>query len=49
MRITQSRRRFLASATLAGTAGLIGAPRSLYAEPPPETLMVRFEKSPGGI
>jgi NitT/TauT family transport system substrate-binding protein len=37
MRIMQSRRRFLATASLAGAAGLVGAPRSLHAEPPPET------------
>jgi NitT/TauT family transport system substrate-binding protein len=49
MPITQSRRRFLASASSAGAAGLIGVPKSLHAEPPPETPIVRFEKIAGGI
>src|SRR5262245_4552413 len=43
MRIIQSRRRFLASASLASAAGLIGAPKSLHAEPPPETTSVRLQ------
>ncbi len=42
MQTTQSRRRFLASASLAGFAGLVGRPRSLHAEPPPETTTVRL-------
>src|SRR5262245_37202466 len=42
MPIIQSRRRFLASASLASAAGLIGAPKSLRAEPPPETTSVRL-------
>jgi NitT/TauT family transport system substrate-binding protein len=49
MQITQSRRRFLASASMVGAAGLVGGPRSLHAEPPPETPIVRFEKTTGGI
>jgi NitT/TauT family transport system substrate-binding protein len=43
----QSRRRFLAGASLAGAAGLVGAPRSFSAEPPPETTTVRLPKIPG--
>lgn len=38
----QSRRRFLGSASLAGVAGFIGAPKALCAEPPPETTSVRL-------
>ena len=49
MQMMQSRRRFLAGAAVAGAAGLVGAPRSLHAEPPPETLTIRFEKTAGGI
>ena len=49
MRTVQSRRCFLAGASLAGAAGLIGASKSLHAEPPPETPIVRFEKATGGI
>jgi NitT/TauT family transport system substrate-binding protein len=47
MQIMQSRRRFLASASLAGAAGLVGASKSVYAEPPPETTTVRLAKLPG--
>jgi NitT/TauT family transport system substrate-binding protein len=36
MQNIQSRRSFLASATWAGAAGLVGVPKSLHAEPPPE-------------
>jgi NitT/TauT family transport system substrate-binding protein len=43
----QSRRRFLSSASLAGAAGLIGAPKSLRAEPLPETTTVRIAKYTG--
>jgi NitT/TauT family transport system substrate-binding protein len=46
MQIIQSRRRFLAGVSLAGAAGLVGAPRSLHAEPPPETTTVRLAKIP---
>jgi NitT/TauT family transport system substrate-binding protein len=42
MHIMQSRRRFLASLSLAGAAGLVGAPRPALAEPPPETTTVRL-------
>lgn len=42
MQIIQSRRRFLAGASLAGAACLAGAPKSAYAEPPPETTTVRL-------
>jgi len=48
MRTMQSRRRFLATASLAGAAGLVGAPRSLHAEPPPETTTVRLPRWVGG-
>lgn len=44
MQSTQSRRRFLATLSSAGVAGMIGAPHSLAAEPPPETITVRFPK-----
>src|SRR5262245_59852288 len=44
MQIVQSRRRFLATASLAGVAGLVSAPNSLHAEPPPETTTVRLGK-----
>jgi NitT/TauT family transport system substrate-binding protein len=44
MYIIQSRRRFLATASLAGAAGLVGAPRSLHAEPPPDTTTVRLPR-----
>jgi NitT/TauT family transport system substrate-binding protein len=49
MRIMQNRRRFIASAAIAGAAGFVGIPKSLHAEPPPETPIVRFEKITGGI
>jgi NitT/TauT family transport system substrate-binding protein len=44
MHSTQSRRRFLATLSSAGVTGVIGAPNSLAAEPPPETTTVRFPK-----
>jgi len=44
MRIMQSRRRFLAGAAMAGAASVIGAPKSLHAEPPLETTTVRLPK-----
>jgi NitT/TauT family transport system substrate-binding protein len=43
----QSRRRFLAGLSLAGAAGLVGMPKPLHAEPPPETTTVRLAKIPG--
>lgn len=49
MKIMPSRRRFLAGASFAGTVGLIGTPRLLHAEEPPETPTVRLPKfSPAG-
>jgi NitT/TauT family transport system substrate-binding protein len=48
MQIMQSRRRFLAGLSLAGVASFVGAPRSLHAEPPPETTAVRLPKWIGG-
>jgi NitT/TauT family transport system substrate-binding protein len=44
MQIMQSRRRFMTSAAMASAAALVGAPRSLHAEPPPETPTVRLAK-----
>ncbi len=44
MYIIQNRRTFLAGLTAAGTAGLIGAPSSARAEPPPETTTVRLPR-----
>jgi len=44
MQFMQSRRRFLATASMAGAAALVGAPGPLYAEPPPETTTVRLPK-----
>jgi NitT/TauT family transport system substrate-binding protein len=38
----QSRRQFLITASLVGTAGLIGVPRLAHAEPSPETTTVRL-------
>jgi NitT/TauT family transport system substrate-binding protein len=53
MAITQSRRRFVTNAALAGAAGLggfgvagLGRGESLAAEPPPEITTIRFEKDP---
>jgi NitT/TauT family transport system substrate-binding protein len=43
----QNRRRFLAGLSAASAAGLIGAPKLAYAEPPPETTRVRLAKIPG--
>jgi NitT/TauT family transport system substrate-binding protein len=39
-----SRRRFLASTAVAGTAGLVGASKPLHADPPPETTTVRLPR-----
>jgi NitT/TauT family transport system substrate-binding protein len=47
MQSTQSRRRFLATLSSAGVAGLMGAPNSLAQEAPPETTTVRLAKIPG--
>ncbi|HEX2461872.1 MAG TPA: twin-arginine translocation signal domain-containing protein, partial [Vicinamibacterales bacterium] len=38
----QSRRRFMAGLSAAGTTALILTPKSLHAEPPPETTTVRL-------
>ena len=43
MPMTQTRRRFLTTLSLAGAAGLVGAPRALAAEGPLETNTVRLE------
>jgi NitT/TauT family transport system substrate-binding protein len=47
MQMMQSRRGFLASLSLLGAAGLVGAPKSYAAEEPPETATVRLAKIPG--
>jgi NitT/TauT family transport system substrate-binding protein len=47
MHIMQSRRRFLTSLSLASAASLVGAPKSLHAEPPPETTRIRLVRVPG--
>ena len=44
MHIIQNRRTFLAGLAAAGAAGLIGAPSSARAEPPPETTTVRLPR-----
>jgi NitT/TauT family transport system substrate-binding protein len=49
MKILLSRRRFLVSFPLAGAAGLVGSPKSAYAEPPPETTTVRLPNQVGAI
>ncbi len=48
MRVMHSRRRVLAGLSLTGAAAFVGAPKSLHAEPPPETTTVRigFDSSP---
>jgi NitT/TauT family transport system substrate-binding protein len=46
MEIMQSRRRFLTGAAMAGAVGVVGLPRSIHAEPPPETTTVRLAKVP---
>ena len=45
MQMIQSRRRFLATLSAAGAAGIIGAPNSLAQEAPPETTTIRLAKS----
>jgi len=47
MRITQSRRQFLTTLSLAGAARLVAAPAALAEERPPETTSVRLAKHPG--
>jgi NitT/TauT family transport system substrate-binding protein len=44
MQIMRSRRRVLAGLSLTGVAALVGAPKALHAEPPPETTTVRLPK-----
>ena len=44
MQMTQNRRHFLASASLAAAAGALGARRSLADDGPPETTMIRLGK-----
>src|SRR6266446_6909128 len=44
MQSTQSRRRFLATLSSAGAAGLIGAPDALAQQAPPETTTIRLAK-----
>jgi NitT/TauT family transport system substrate-binding protein len=46
MQIVQNRRTFLAGATAAGVAGLVGRPTPLRAEPAPETTTVRLPVLP---
>jgi NitT/TauT family transport system substrate-binding protein len=45
MKLIQSRRHFLASASLAGAAGVLGARRSLADEGPPETTTIRLPQN----
>ncbi len=45
MQMIQSRRHFLASASLAAAAGVLGARGSLADEGPPETTVIRLKKS----
>src|SRR6516165_11974317 len=46
MSMSQTRRRFLTTLSLAVVAGFVRAPRVLAAEGPPETTSVRFVKNP---
>jgi NitT/TauT family transport system substrate-binding protein len=43
----QDRRRFLATLSATGAAGLVGGPTALAQEPPPETSTIRLYKMPG--
>lgn len=45
MQMIQSRRHFIASASLAAAAGVLGERGSLAAEPPPEITTIRLKKS----
>ena len=47
MQIIQSRRDFLASASMAGAASVFGSRRSLADEPPPETTTIRLGRFVG--
>ena len=42
MQIMQNRRRFVTGLSAAAAAGLVGAPTSAHAEPPPETTTIRL-------
>src|ERR1700751_1410457 len=44
MTMMHTRRRFLATLSLAGAAGLVRVPRVRAAEPPPETTTIRLSK-----
>jgi NitT/TauT family transport system substrate-binding protein len=46
MPLTQIRRRFLTTLPAASAAGVIGVPRALAAEPPPEVTTVPLAKVP---
>ena len=46
MTMTQTRRRFLTNLSLAGTAALMGAPRTFAAEGPLETTAIRLARQP---
>src|SRR5436309_404090 len=46
MQSTQSRRRFLATLSSAGAAGLIGASNSVAQEAPPETTTIQLARNP---
>jgi NitT/TauT family transport system substrate-binding protein len=47
MTMTQTRRHFLTTLSLAGAAGLVGSPPLLAAEGPPETPIIRLSKIAG--
>jgi NitT/TauT family transport system substrate-binding protein len=47
MRIMQTRRRFVAGIAMAATAGVVGLPKSLHAEPPPETTKLTLAQVKG--
>jgi NitT/TauT family transport system substrate-binding protein len=47
MQVWQSRRDFLATLSAAGAASVVGAPRSLADEGPPETTTIRLSRWPG--
>jgi NitT/TauT family transport system substrate-binding protein len=49
MRMTQSRRDFLAAASLAATAGIRAPRASLAEEPPPEVTTIRLRLEPGTV
>ena len=42
MQTIQNRRRFMAGLSSVGAAGLIFGPKSIHAEPPPDTTAVRL-------